>query len=127
MARYTTESMEDLFHNLQRVFRGSILTNPQDRIEHSHDASVYEIIPQAVLVPKDSKDIQQLVNFVHEHKVHYPSLSITTRSAGTDMSGAAIGNSLILSMTKNFSRIESLKGTILHTQPGVFLRDIIRY
>ena len=124
MARYTTESMEDLFHNLQRVFRGSILTNPQDRIEHSHDASVYEIIPQAVLVPKDSKDIQQLVNFVHEHKEHYPSLSITTRSAGTDMSGAAIGNSLILSMTKNFSHIESLKENILHTQPGVFLRDI---
>ena len=124
MARYTTDSMEDLFHNLQRVFRGSILTDPQDRIEHSHDASIYEIIPQAVLVPKDSKDIQQLVNFVHEHKEHYPSLSITTRSAGTDMSGAAIGNSLILSMTKNFSRIESLKGNILHTQPGVFLRDI---
>ncbi|MDB5160043.1 MAG: putative oxidoreductase [Candidatus Saccharibacteria bacterium] len=116
--------MEDLFHKLQQVFKGSILTHREDRIEHSRDASIYEIIPQAVLEPKDSKDIQNLVTFVHQYKETYPSLSITTRSAGTDMSGASIGSSLILSMTKHFSRIGGLSGTILHAQPGVFLRDI---
>jgi FAD/FMN-containing dehydrogenase len=116
--------MEDLFHNLQRVFKGSILTHREDRIEHSRDASIYEIIPQAVLEPKDSKDVQNLVTFVHKYKESYPSLSITTRSAGTDMSGAAIGSSLVLSMTRHFSKLEGLSGTILHAQPGVFLRDI---
>ena len=116
--------MEFLLHTLQRVFKGDILTHREDRIEHSHDASIYEIVPQAVLEPKDSQDIQNLVTFVQEHKIEYPSLSITARSAGTDMSGAAIGNSLVISMTKHFSHIEGLKGNILHTQPGAFLRDI---
>ncbi|MDB5180171.1 MAG: putative oxidoreductase [Candidatus Saccharibacteria bacterium] len=116
--------MEPLFNNLRRVFKGGILTHREDRIEHSHDASIYEIIPEAVLEPKDTEDIQQLVSFVNEHKIDHPSLSITTRSAGTDMSGAAIGNSLVLNMTKYFSHIGGVSGTILHTQPGVFLRDI---
>jgi len=116
--------MEPLFNNLRRVFKGSILTHQLDRLEHSHDASIYEVVPEAVLLPKDTSDIKHLVSFVNKHKTNYPSLSITTRSAGTDMSGAAIGNSLVLSMTKYFSRIEGLKGNILHTQPGVFLRDI---
>lgn len=116
--------MEPLFNNLRRVFRGSILTHREDRIEHSHDASIYEIIPEAVLEPKDTADIKHLISFVNEHKINHPSLSITTRSAGTDMSGAAIGNSLVLSMTKYFSHIKVVSGNILHTQPGVYLRDI---
>lgn len=116
--------MEPLFDNLRRVFRGSILTHREDRIEHSHDASIYEVVPQAVLVPKDSEDIQHLVKFVNTHKAKFPTLSITTRSAGTDMSGASIGNSLVVSMTKYFSHIEGISGNILHTQPGVFVRDI---
>lgn len=116
--------MEPLFNNLRRVFKGGILTHREDRIEHSHDASIYEVIPQAVLVPKDSQDIQHLVSFVTTHKTDFPTLSITTRSAGTDMSGASIGNSLVLSMTKYFSHVEGLSGNILHTQPGVFIRDI---
>jgi FAD/FMN-containing dehydrogenase len=117
-------SMEPLFTDLQRIFKGSILTHRHDRLEYAHDASIYEVIPQAILEPRDAKDIQALVKFVHKNKEQYPSLSMTTRSAGTDMSGAAIGNSLILSMTRYFAHIEGVSGTILHTQPGVFIRDI---
>jgi len=116
--------MEPLFHKLHAIFKGSILTHREDRLAYSHDASIYEVLPQAVLEPRDSKDIQNLVSFVNEHKSTYPNLSITPRSAGTDMSGASIGNSLVLSMTRYFSKIEGLSGNILHTQPGVYMRDI---
>jgi FAD/FMN-containing dehydrogenase len=116
--------MESLLHQLERVFKGAILTHRQDRLDYSHDASIYESVPEAVLEPKDSTDIQNLVSFVNEHKTNYPALSITTRSAGTDMSGAAIGHSLVVSMTRHFSHIKGLNGTILHTEPGVYIRDI---
>jgi len=116
--------MEDLLHGLKALFKGAILTEKADRLEYSHDASIYELVPKAVLEPTDSKDIQNLVQFVNEHKHAYPTLAITPRSAGTDMSGAAIGGSLLISMTKHFSKIEGLKGNLLHTQPGVFMHDI---
>jgi len=116
--------MESLLHNLKAIFQGDILTKDEDRLAYSRDASIYELVPQAVLEPKDSKDVKTLVKFVNDNKKNYPALSITPRSAGTDMSGAAIGNSLLISMTKHFSKIEGLSGNILHTQPGVFMRDI---
>lgn len=116
--------MESLFHNLQNSFKGDVLMHREDRIEFSHDASIYEIVPQAVVEPKDTSDIKKLVTFVNQHKADYPTLSITTRGAGTDMSGAAIGNSLVLNMTKYFNNIGGLSGNILHTQPGVYVRDI---
>jgi FAD/FMN-containing dehydrogenase len=119
--------MESLLKQLHSVFRGSVLSHRSERIAHSHDASIYEIMPQAVLEPKDSKDIEALVSFVRTHKASYPDLSITTRSAGTDMSGASIGNSLILRMTPYFSRIQGLRGNVLHVQPGVYVRDIDPY
>lgn len=119
--------MDVLLHQLQAIFKGEISTDPSVRKANSRDSSIYELVPEAVLSPKNSEDIQKLVRFVKKHKTLHPSLSITPRSAGTDMSGASIGNSLLLDMTTHFSKIESLTGTLLRTQPGVFMRDIDPY
>lgn len=100
------------------------MTSKSERLFYSHDASIYELVPEAVLAPKTSRDIQKLVQWVHQHKALYPTLSITPRSAGTDMSGAAIGSSLVIDMTKYFNKIQGISGTLLRTQPGVFMRDI---
>ncbi|MFY9227707.1 MAG: FAD-binding oxidoreductase [Candidatus Microsaccharimonas sp.] len=116
--------MEPLLHDLRKIFKGGIITDKVTRYEYSHDSSIYELIPDVVVAPKDSKDIQQLVKFVQKNKNTHPSLSITPRSAGTDMSGGAIGNSIVMDMTKHFSKIEGLSGNMLRTQPGVFMRDI---
>lgn len=119
--------MNELIPKIREFFKGEILTHDFDLRSYSHDAGIYEMIPDAVMLPKTSADIKQLVRFVSEHKDLYPTLSITPRSAGTDMSGGAIGNSFVLDMTRHFNKIEGLSGTILQTQPGVFMRDIDPY
>jgi FAD/FMN-containing dehydrogenase len=116
--------MDELLSQLRAIFKGDISTDSVKRAEYSHDASIYELTPEAVLSPKNSKDIEQLVRFINKHKKLHPSLSVTPRSAGTDMSGGAIGNSLLLDMTKYFSNIEGVSGNLLKTQPGVYMRDI---
>ena len=119
--------MQPLLDDLRAIFKGEVLTYKADRREFSRDASIYEILPDAVLAPKDSEDIQHLVKFINKHKGVYPTLAITPRSAGTDMSGAAIGNSIVLNMTRYFTKIEGIDGSLLHTQPGVHIRDIDPY
>jgi FAD/FMN-containing dehydrogenase len=116
--------MQPLLDELKEIFKGEIKTDEKTRDEYSHDASIYELVPEAVLSPTDADDLKYLVKFVGAHKHAYPSLSITPRSAGTDMSGAAIGNSLVIDMTKHFNKIHSASHTMLHTQPGVYMRDI---
>lgn len=104
-------------------FRGAI-NNDADTIEtYSHDASMFEIKPKLVVVPEDAKDVEAVVKTVAARKMQQPDLSVTARSAGTDMSGGAINDSIIVDFNKKFTRIEEVTETAAHAQPGVFYRD----
>lgn len=116
--------MDFIVNELRKHIKGSLSNDLTDRKRLSHDASIYELIPEVVIKPKDSKDIQAIVKMVSKHKQTYPTLSITPRSAGTDMSGGAIGNSLLLDMTAHFHSIEAFKNNLLQVQPGTFIRNI---
>jgi FAD/FMN-containing dehydrogenase len=90
---------------------------------YSHDASLFEVIPQVVVMPKDDEDVANLVKFVAENKYHEPSLSLTGRAAGTDMSGGSINDSIIVGFQKYFNRQVVIKDNIATAQPGMFYRD----
>ncbi len=119
--------MEDIYKELTKIVKGEVILDEARRLEYSHDASIYELLPKAVIAPTEAKDIETLVSFVVKNKQSHPALSITPRSAGTDMSGGSIGNSILLDMTQHFNKIKGLDGTILHTDPGVYMRDIDPY
>ena len=116
--------MDTLLQSLKKQVKGSVSVDPLVRAQVSHDASIYELVPDVVIEPKDAADIEKLVRFVTKHKAAYPKLAITPRSAGTDMSGGSIGSSILIEMTPHFNSIESLKGGQLRVQPGVYMRDI---
>lgn len=116
--------MNPFEESLRKSIKGGVSTKIEDRRAVRHDSSLFEAVPDYVVTPSNTQDIERLVQIVTDHKHLAPKLSITPRSAGTDMSGAAIGSSIVLEMTPNFSRITSLDGTLLHTQPGVYVRDI---
>ena len=80
-------------------------------------------MPQAVLYPKGVDDVRELVKYVSRNKKVQPDLSITARSGGTDMSGGAINDSLILVFEKHFKKIGKVQGNKIHVQPGVYYRD----
>ncbi len=79
--------------------------------------------PEAVVFPKDAADVQAIVQYVAAHKEQDPSLSITARSAGTDMSGGPLNESLIMDFTKYMHTLVSVDDSKGIAQPGVFYRD----
>ena len=119
--------MEDVYTELRKLLKGEVSRDRTLRDEMSRDASIYEITPEVVIAPKDSMDVKKIVRYVSAHKTTYPSLAITPRSAGTCMSGGAIGSSLLLDMTKHFTKIGAVTNDVLQTQPGVYMRDIDPY
>lgn len=104
-------------------FGGEIEDSDEIREFYSHDASLFEVKPQLVVMPKNSQDVQALVKLVSANKKKMPELSITARSAGTDMSGGAVNESVIVDFNKHFTKISSVTSTEAHAQPGVFYRD----
>lgn len=115
--------MEAFLKELKNKFKGEIETDLTQREKYSHDASMFEILPQAIVAPKDSADIQELVKLVAKHKKDIPDLSLTARSAGTDMAGGAINDSVIIDFNRHLTQIFEVSATEAHAQPGMFYRD----
>ncbi|HEY9715654.1 MAG TPA: FAD-binding oxidoreductase, partial [Chroococcales cyanobacterium] len=116
--------MDDVIQKLRHDgFAGEIDDSANTLDFYSHDASMFELKPKVVVFPKDQRDVQTLVKVVNEFKVKIPDLSITARSAGTDMSGGAINTSIIADFTKHFTAIEAVTKTTAQSQPGVYYRD----
>jgi len=116
--------MEDIKTELKkRGFKGELDDSAEAKEKYSHDASMFELRPKLVVMPEDSNDVQTLIKLVAEAKKNSPDLSVTARSAGTDMAGGAINESIIVDFNKHFTKVENVTPEEAQTQPGVFYRD----
>ncbi len=115
--------MNNIYDSLKDSFKGDIDISEQTLTKYSKDASLFEIKPSAVMFPKDSEDIKTLVKWVNANKEANPELSITVRSAGTDMTGAAIGSSIILDVTRYMNKIIEVTPDHAIAMPGCYYRD----
>lgn len=112
-----------IYDELHALFQGELDTSKETLELYSHDASLFELRPAVVARPRDSRDIESIVSWVLKNKAKHPELSITPRSGGTDMSGGAIGKSIILDMTAHFNEVTKLSRESARLQPGVYYRD----
>ena len=115
--------MTNLAQDLSKITKGEVSDDAKTLTQFSHDASLFEIKPQVVIFPKDEEDVEAVVSYVSKNKDKHPELSLTGRSAGTDMSGGAIGDSIVVSFTKYFNKTPTVNGNIATCQSGVYYRD----
>ncbi len=121
---------------LKQTFKGEISVSNADLEKYSHDASIFTIKPQAIVFPKNTEEVCELVKFVAAQKGSGAVISLTPRSAGTDMGGGAINESIIMDFTKNFNHLLSVtqintdsklmntdEAGYAITEPGVFYHD----
>ena len=107
----------------QNGFKGELDDSPSVIDAYSHDASLFEVKPKLVVFPKDKTDVEVLVKLISQEKQRDASLSLTARSAGTDMAGGAINDSIIVDFHRHFTDIEMITRTSAQAQPGVLYRD----
>ncbi|OGD33464.1 hypothetical protein A2833_02020 [Candidatus Azambacteria bacterium RIFCSPHIGHO2_01_FULL_44_55] len=113
----------DLKVEIKKFFKGDVLDDPATLALYSRDASLFYITPKVVVFPKDPADIEGLVSFVNQNKSANSDLSLTARSAGTDMSGGPLNESIIVEFNKYFNHIREVGEGYAVTEPGVFYRD----
>lgn len=116
--------MDEIKQALAKAGFGGELEDSKEALElYSHDASMFEIKPKLIIAPKTAKDIETAVKIVAERKAHDHDLSLTARSAGTDMSGAAINDSIIIDFKRHLNKFIKLDGDKATVQPGLLFRD----
>lgn len=86
---------------------------------YATDASVYRKIPLAVAFPKDSKDLNILIEFATKNKI-----TLIPRTAGTSLAGQCVGDGIVVDVSKYFTNIISFDETskTITLEPGI-VRD----
>lgn len=115
--------MSDLKTKLTKVVTGEVSDSEFDIKTASRDTSLFERVPEVVIFPNDTADVQAVVKEIRAQKEVGKDVSITARAAGTDMSGGPLTTSAVLSFTKHMNHVLEVGGTYAVTEPGVFYRD----
>src|SRR5438132_8471487 len=116
-----TTGTDDLKQDLERSISGEVRFDAVSRALYSTDASVYQIEPLGVVVPRTRDDMVRAVEIARRHGV-----SITARGGGTSQAGQAIGAGLQLDTSKYLNRILEVNaaGRWAWVEPGVVLDEL---
>jgi FAD/FMN-containing dehydrogenase/Fe-S oxidoreductase len=106
---------------LRAGFSGEIRLDRLSRALYSTDASVYQIVPLGVVLPKTEADIVHVVRTCGPFRV-----PLTMRGGGTSQAGQAIGPGLVMDCSKYFNQIEEINPTErwVRVRPGVVLDEL---
>lgn len=104
---------------LQDSFEGDIHLDKLHQVLYATDASVYRELPIGVAFPKNTSDIQKLVEFAGNYKC-----SLIPRAAGTSLAGQCVGNGLVVDISKYLNAILEInqEEKYVWVEPGV-VRD----
>lgn len=86
-----------------------------DRLKFAHDASLYRLVPRAVVQPRSADDVRELLLQCGRTGQH-----LTFRAAGTSLSGQAVTDGILVDLSQHFKRcaVED-DGRLLRVEPGV--------
>jgi len=100
--------------DLQGFFKGEILFDDLARALYSTDASIFEVRPAGVAMPRDEEDVRALVQYAHQNNV-----PLIARGAGTGCAGESLGAGLIVDLSKHLRAIVEVGADSVRVQPGV--------
>ena len=108
---------------LKSSLSGDLLDGKFDRGRYSTDASIYQIMPEAVILPKTIEDIQKTIQFSQEN-----SIPILPRGGGTSQNGQTVNQAIVLDNSRYLNKIVEINGKNLTcvVEPGVVLDELNR-
>ncbi len=113
--------MSKLEQNLRRSLKGEVLFDRASRGRYSTDASIYQVEPVGVVVPRDEADLALAVDVARDAKA-----AILPRGAGTSQCGQTVGDALVIDCSKYLREIvgfDKNKAQVT-VQPGVVLDQL---
>src|SRR5215216_1371993 len=111
----------DFINELHKHFTGDLRLDLASRILYSTDASIYQIEPEGVAIPKTQDDLQAAIELAAKY-----AIPILPRGAGTSLAGQAIGQALILDCSRWLDAIVEVNPEQHYAlvEPGVILSHL---
>src|SRR3954468_9667506 len=108
---------------LRQVLRGEVLFDAFTRGRYSTDASIYQIEPIGVALPRDTEDVVAAIALARED-----GFPIIARGGGSSQNGQPLGEAVVLDTSRHMNRVlevDAEAGTAV-VQPGIVLDELNR-
>jgi len=114
---------KEFIYELKKNFVGDIRLDTASKVLYSTDASMYQIEPLGVAIPKNQDDLQSAVELAAKYRI-----PILPRGSGSSLGGQAIGEALILDCSRHLNSILEINPEEHYAivEPGVILANLNR-
>ena len=118
------DSVQEFLHELQPRVNGELRTDRYSLTLYSTDASIYQVRPYGVLIPKTTDDVHATVELAAKH-----NMPLLPRTAGSSLAGQAVNKALVIDMTRHLDQVLEVntEEQWVRVQPGIVLDELNLY
>jgi len=113
-----------LAQRLRREIAGEVLFDAFSRGRYSTDASIYQIEPIGVVVPRSANDVRAAIEIAREW-----GAPVLPRGAGTSQCGQTVGRALVIDASKHLNNVVAFdrQARRVAVEPGVVMDRLNAY
>ena len=114
---------EELAQELRRRVSGEVRFDPFSRVLYSTDASIYQMEPVGVVIPRSVEDVLAVVEVARDSGV-----PVLPRAGGTSLAGQTVNHAIVIDFSKNLNQVLEVNPGEhwARVQPGIVLDQLNR-
>src|SRR3954451_19761574 len=113
--------MDQLISDLRAHIRGDVRFDPISRALYATDASIYQIEPLGVVLPRDEPDVAATLRLARKHGV-----AVLPRGGATSLAGQTVGRAIQIDFTRHMNRLLEVNAAEgwAWVEPGLVLDEL---
>ena len=111
-----SQDYREIAAELEKRVEGEVRFDRFSRLLYATDASMYEIEPIGVVLPRNKGDVQAVIEVANKF-----SVPILPRGGGTSLAGQTVGHAIVLDFSKYMNKVLEVDrdGLCCRVQPGL--------
>ncbi|MBM3935279.1 MAG: anaerobic glycerol-3-phosphate dehydrogenase subunit C [SAR202 cluster bacterium] len=113
--------VKELVADLRRLVTGEVRFDKMSRVLYSTDASIYQIEPIGVVIPKTPEDVIAVVETANRYNV-----PVLPRGGGTSLAGQTVGRAIVMDFSRYMREVLEVNAEEgwARVQPGIILDEL---
>ena len=121
--RIRGKERQDIADELERRVTGEVRFDPYSRLLYSTDASIYQMEPVGVVIPRTVEDVQAVVEFAATE-----GIPVLPRAGGTSLAGQTVNHAIVMDFSKYLNKVLEVNAEEqwARVEPGIILEQLTR-
>ena len=98
--RIRASERRELEEQLRQRVSGEVRFDPFSRVLYSTDASIYQMEPVGVVIPRSAADVQAVMEVARENGV-----PVLPRAGGTSLAGQTVNHAIVMDFSKYMNQV----------------------